>query len=62
MYIVKNKDMKIELEIAKQNAKCNIICTELDRLIKLLNNPNLNITREELADQLCEIVDFAELI
>lgn len=62
MYIVKNKDMKIELETAKQNAKYNIVCNELDRLIKLLNNHKFNISREEIAEQLCEIVEFAESV
>lgn len=62
MYILKTKDMKIEFEKTKQNAKVSIVCCELDRLIKLLNNNKINITREEIAEQLCEIVDFAESV
>ena len=62
MYILKTKDMKIEFEKTKQNAKISIVCCELDRLIKLLNNNKIYITREEIAEQLCEIVDFAESV
>ena len=62
MYISKSKDMKKKKKKTKQNAKVSIVCCELDRLIKLLNNNKINITREEIAEQLCEIVEFVESV